>query len=107
MPRVPLSVLDLVSVSSNQNPADAIAASMAASRASALATAASASLTAFSPTAQLAFMVTGPMVDIKLAAMQAGGFGRSFVLRFVPLALLVCTASALLVGWLLLLAARR
>ena len=34
-----------------------------------------ASLTGFSPTARLAFMVVGPMVDVKLVALQAGTFG--------------------------------
>nr|WP_250214703.1 permease [Acrocarpospora catenulata] len=44
-----------------------------------------ASLTAFSPTARLAFLVVGPMVDLKLIALQAGTFGRRFAARFVPL----------------------
>ena len=34
-----------------------------------------ASLTQFSLTARLAFMVVGPMVDVKLIALQAGTFG--------------------------------
>ncbi len=44
-----------------------------------------ASLTAFSPTARLAFLVVGPMVDLKLIALQAGTFGRRFTVGFVPL----------------------
>ena len=36
-----------------------------------------ASLTQFSLTARLAFMVVGPMVDVKLIALQAGTFGRA------------------------------
>jgi uncharacterized membrane protein YraQ (UPF0718 family) len=58
-----------------------------------------ASLKQFSPTAQLVFMTVGPMVDVKLAALQAGTFGRSFALRFAPLTLVVATGSAALVGW--------
>jgi uncharacterized membrane protein YraQ (UPF0718 family) len=36
-----------------------------------------ASLSGFSPTARLAFMVVGPMVHLKLTALQAGTFGRT------------------------------
>ena len=36
-----------------------------------------ASLTGFSPTARLTFMVVGPMVDLKLIALQTGTFGRA------------------------------
>jgi uncharacterized membrane protein YraQ (UPF0718 family) len=61
-----------------------------------------ASLKQFSPTAQLAFMTVGPMVDLKLIALQAGTFSRSFALRFAPLTLLVATSSAAFVGWWLL-----
>jgi len=61
-----------------------------------------ASLTGFSGTAQLAFMVVGPMVDVKLVALQAGTFGRSFAQRFAPLTFVVTVASSLAVGtWLL------
>jgi uncharacterized membrane protein YraQ (UPF0718 family) len=61
-----------------------------------------ASLKQFSPTAQLTFMVVGPMVDVKLVALQAGTFSRAFAMRFAPLTLVVATASAALVGWVLL-----
>ena len=61
-----------------------------------------ASLKQFSPTAQLAFMVVGPMVDVKLVALQAGVFGRSFALRFAPLTLVAAIVSASVVGWWLL-----
>jgi uncharacterized membrane protein YraQ (UPF0718 family) len=61
-----------------------------------------ASLTQFSPTARLAFMVVGPMVDVKLVALQAGTFGRPFAVRFAPLTLVVAVASSALVGWWLL-----
>ena len=57
-----------------------------------------ASFTAVSPTAQLVFLVVGPMVDFKLIAMQLGAFGRGFVLRFVPVVLLSAIASAYVVG---------
>jgi uncharacterized membrane protein YraQ (UPF0718 family) len=61
-----------------------------------------ASLTQFSLTARLAFMVVGPMVDVKLVALQAGTFGRGFALRFAPLTLVVAVAASALVGrWLL------
>ncbi|WP_155059458.1 permease [Streptomyces blattellae] len=61
-----------------------------------------ASLTGFSPTARLAFMVVGPMVDLKLIALQAGTFGRSFALRFSSVTWVVALASSVLVGWWLL-----
>ncbi|PDP84472.1 hypothetical protein CQJ94_27765 [Glycomyces fuscus] len=60
------------------------------------------SLTDFSPTAKLAFMVIGPMVDLKLLAMQAGVFGWRFVVRFAPLCLLVGLLSTFLIGGLVL-----
>lgn len=56
------------------------------------------SLTAFSPTAQLVFLVIGPMVDVKLMAMQAGAFGTRFVTRFVTITAPVCVLTALAVG---------
>lgn len=56
------------------------------------------SLTTVSPTAQLAFLVVGPMVDIKLFAMQSGAFGTKFATRFMPLTLVVCILSAVFVG---------
>ena len=61
-----------------------------------------ASLRQFSPTAQLAFLVVGPMVDVKLIALHVGTFGRAFALRFVPLAFVCAVGSASLIGWLLL-----
>lgn len=60
------------------------------------------SLTAFSDTAKLVFLVVGPAMDVKLAAMEAGQFGRRFATQFVPLVLLVATTVAGLVGWVLL-----
>jgi uncharacterized protein len=61
-----------------------------------------ASLAAFGPRAQLAFMVVGPAVDVKLVALQAGTFGRAFALRFAPLTFVVAVGIASLVGWVLL-----
>ena len=61
-----------------------------------------ASLTQFSLTARLAFLVVGPMIDVKLFAMQAGTFGRSFALRFAPATLVVAIAVSVVVGTVLL-----
>ncbi|WP_328676768.1 permease [Streptomyces sp. NBC_00322] len=61
-----------------------------------------ASLTGFSPTARLTFMVVGPMVDVKLIALQAGTFGRSFAVRFSSATAVVAIVSSALVGWWLL-----
>ncbi len=57
-----------------------------------------ASLREFSLTARLVFLVVGPVVDVKLVAMQAGVFGRRFATRFAPLAFVVAVACALLAG---------
>ncbi|HUS20502.1 MAG TPA: permease [Aeromicrobium sp.] len=61
-----------------------------------------ASLTAFSDTAKLAFLVVGPAMDIKLATMESGVFGTRFARQFVPVVLLVAICSAALVGMVLL-----
>ena len=61
-----------------------------------------ASLVQFSATARLAFMVVGPAVDVKLIALQAGTFGRSFAVRFAPATFLVALTSAIIVGGLVL-----
>jgi uncharacterized protein len=61
-----------------------------------------ASLTQFSLSSRLAFMVVGPMVDVKLIALQAGTFSGRFALRFAPLTFAVAIVSAILVGWWLL-----
>ena len=61
-----------------------------------------ASLGPFSLTARLAFLVVGPMVDIKLFALQAGTFGRAFAVRFAPTTFVVGILVSALVGmWLL------
>jgi uncharacterized protein len=61
-----------------------------------------AGLPQFPLVARLAFLVVGPVVDVKLVAMQAGVFGRRFALVFAPLALIVSLSAALVVGWWLL-----
>lgn len=61
-----------------------------------------ASLSEFSWTSRLVFLVVGPMVDLKLIALQAGTFGRSFAVRFAPATLVVAIAVGAAVGtWLL------
>jgi uncharacterized membrane protein YraQ (UPF0718 family) len=57
-----------------------------------------ASLTQFSPTAKLTFLVVGPMVDLKLIALQAGIFGPRFAVRFVPLTFALALGVSALVG---------
>lgn len=61
-----------------------------------------ASMTAFSDTAKLVFLVVGPAMDVKLAAMESGQFGAAFARQFVPVVLTVAVATASLVGWWLL-----
>jgi uncharacterized membrane protein YraQ (UPF0718 family) len=61
-----------------------------------------AGLKQFSLTARLAFLVVGPMVDVKLIALQAGTFSPRFAWRFAPLTFVVALVSAALVGWWLL-----
>jgi uncharacterized protein len=61
-----------------------------------------AGLSQFSLTARLVFLVVGPMVDVKLVALQSGVFGRAFAARFAPLTLAVAVATSVSVGWVLL-----
>jgi uncharacterized membrane protein YraQ (UPF0718 family) len=61
-----------------------------------------ASLSQFSLTARLAFLVVGPMIDLKLFAMQAGTFGRRFALRFAPATFILALLVSALVGAVLL-----
>jgi uncharacterized membrane protein YraQ (UPF0718 family) len=56
------------------------------------------SFVGFSGTAQLAFMVVGPAVDVKLAAMQAGAFGVRFTARFSAVAFLTAVVVASVVS---------
>ena len=60
------------------------------------------SLTQFSLTARLAFMVVGPAIDVKLFALQAGTFGWPVARRLAPLTLVVAAVVAGITGWLLL-----
>lgn len=57
-----------------------------------------AGLSQFSLTARLAFLVVGPMVDLKLMAMQAGTFGRRFMVRFAPLTFVTGVVVSIVVG---------
>lgn len=61
-----------------------------------------ASLSQFSLTARLAFLVVGPVIDLKLFAMQAATFGRGFALRFAPATFTLAVLSSVLVGAVLL-----
>jgi uncharacterized membrane protein YraQ (UPF0718 family) len=61
-----------------------------------------AGLPQFSLTSRLVFLVVGPVIDLKLIAMQRGVFGTRFVMVFAPMSLLVATACAVLVGQVLL-----
>ena len=56
----------------------------------------------FSLTARLAFLVVGPMIDLKLFAMQTGVFGRRFAVRFAPATFVVAVLAAVAVGAVLL-----
>src|SRR5690349_3614567 len=57
-----------------------------------------ASLTMLPLLPRLVFLVVGPAVDVKLAAMQAGMFGRPFAVRFGPATFVVATLVATAVG---------
>jgi uncharacterized membrane protein YraQ (UPF0718 family) len=61
-----------------------------------------ASLREFSMTARLAFLVVGPMIDLKLFAMQTGMFGRRFATRFAPATFVLAIVMAVVVGVVLL-----
>ena len=61
-----------------------------------------ASLTEFSLTAKLAFLVVGPMVDLKLISLQAGTFSSKFATRFAPATFVLAVLFSMLVGWWLL-----
>jgi uncharacterized protein len=57
-----------------------------------------ASLTMLPLLPRLVFLVVGPAIDVKLAAMQAGMFGRRFAVRFGPATFVVATVTATVVG---------
>ncbi|SCG38883.1 permease [Micromonospora coxensis] len=61
-----------------------------------------ASLSQFSLTSRLVFLVVGPMVDLKLISMQAGVFGRRFVVRFAPATFVAAVGVGVGVGAVLL-----
>ncbi|MEV0219961.1 permease [Streptomyces sp. NPDC050704] len=61
-----------------------------------------ASLSQFSLTARLTFLVVGPMIDLKLFAMQTATFGRDFALRFAPATFVLAVLVSVLVGEVLL-----
>ena len=61
-----------------------------------------ASLSQFSLTSRLVFLVVGPMVDLKLISMQTGVFGRRFAVRFAPATFAVAVTAGVLTGWVLL-----
>ena len=61
-----------------------------------------AGLTQFSLTSRLVFLVVGPMVDLKLVALQIGTFGRRFTVRFAPLTFVVAIVVAVVVARLVL-----
>ncbi|GLY69964.1 permease [Amycolatopsis taiwanensis] len=57
-----------------------------------------ASLTALPLLPKLVFLVVGPAIDVKLFALHAGTFGRSFAIRFAPVTFVVALVCALLAG---------
>ncbi len=61
-----------------------------------------ASLSQFSLTSRLVFLVVGPMVDLKLISMQTGVFGRRFPARFAPTTFAVAVVVAVGVAAVLL-----
>jgi uncharacterized membrane protein YraQ (UPF0718 family) len=61
-----------------------------------------AGLSQFSLQARLVFLVVGPMVDLKLVALQSGTFSGSFAARFAPLTVVCAVLVSTLVGWFLL-----
>ncbi|MFC3381769.1 permease [Couchioplanes azureus] len=61
-----------------------------------------ASLSQFSLTSRLVFLVVGPMVDLKLISMQTGVFGRRFAARFAPVTFAVAVLAGSLAGVVLL-----
>ena len=56
------------------------------------------SFVGFSRTAQVAFMVVGPAVNVKLVALQAGAFGARVAVRLALLAFGTAVAAAVVVA---------
>jgi uncharacterized membrane protein YraQ (UPF0718 family) len=61
-----------------------------------------AGLTGFPLKARLTFLVVGPMVDLKLIALQVGVFGRRFARLFAPLTFVLALLVSMAVGQVLL-----
>jgi uncharacterized protein len=57
-----------------------------------------ASFTQFGPAAQLAFLVTGPMIDIKLSALYAGTYSKGFLRAVLVTASVIILAGTLWVA---------
>ncbi|GAA3560707.1 permease [Amycolatopsis ultiminotia] len=57
-----------------------------------------ASLSAVPLLPKLVFLVVGPAIDVKLFALQAGTFGRSFAARFAPVTFVVALACGTISG---------
>jgi uncharacterized membrane protein YraQ (UPF0718 family) len=55
----------------------------------------------FPTSSQLAFLVFGPILDIKLALLYSATFGRAFVVRLAIVAAPVVVLGSLVAGWLL------
>ena len=55
----------------------------------------------FSSASVLAFLITGPMIDIKNTLMMLGSFKKGFVLRLILAILLVCFLLALAASFML------
>ncbi|WP_280473417.1 permease [Nocardia asiatica] len=65
-----------------------------------------ASMSALPLLPRLVFLVVGPAIDVKLFAMQAGSFGRSFAMRFAPLTFVVAVVCGTVAGYVFLGGAR-
>ena len=61
-----------------------------------------AGLPQFSLTSRLVFLVVGPVIDLKLIAMQSGVFGRRFATVFAPVTFCVAVVMAVIVGQVIL-----
>ena len=61
-----------------------------------------AGLPQFSLTSRLVFLVVGPVIDLKLIAMQRGVFGARFTAVFAPVSFIVAMLMAVVVGQVLL-----
>jgi uncharacterized protein len=61
-----------------------------------------ASLSALPLLPRLVFLVVGPAVDVKLIALQAGTFGKTFALRFAPMVFTIAVVCGVVSGVLLL-----